>query len=77
MTREEFRKSKVYFEMIEKVKGYSKGFTFTIHYADIPKPKANALEIVLKDCIKMGVLESISIGLSIEGNFVEETYRRL
>ena len=77
MTIQEFRKLEAYNNAIEKIKSYSKGFTFTIHYADIPKAKANDLRIVLNDCIKMGLLESIRIGLDIHGDFVEEEYKRL
>lgn len=77
MTKAEFRKSKEYAEMVEKIRSYSKGFTFTLHYADIPKAKGNALKLVTQDCIDNKILESIEIGLDIEGNFVQETYRRL
>ena len=77
MTIAEFRQSKDYAEMIEKIKGYPKGFKFTLEYGQIPKSKANALEIVTNDCIKAGILESIGIGLDIQGTCVEETYRRI
>ena len=77
MTKEEFKNSKEYTEMMDKIKGYTKGFTFTLKYAEIPKAKAKALEIVTNDCIKSGILESIEIGLDIQGNFVEEKYKRI
>ena len=77
MTKEEFRNSKEYAEMIDKIKAYTKGFTFALKYAEIPKAKAKALEIVTNDCIKSGILESIEIGLDIQGNFVEEKYKRV
>lgn len=76
MTKAEFKESKEYREMIDKIKGYPEGFKFTLKYAEIPKAKANALEIVTQDCIDMGILESIAIDLDIQGNFVAETYRR-
>ena len=77
MTVTQFRKSKEYAEMVDKIKSYPKGFRFTLNYGVIPKTKGNALEIVTRDCIDNGILESISIGLNIHGDFVDETYRRL
>lgn len=77
MTKAEFRQSKEYAECMEKIKNYPKGFEFTVYYGQIPKAKANALEVLTNDCIKAGILESIGIGLDIQGNFVEKEYRRL
>lgn len=77
MTEAEFRKSKEYAESMQKIKSYPKGFTFSLKYGDIPKAKGNALKILTEDCIDNGILESISIGLNIHGEFVEEQYRRL
>lgn len=75
MSKSEFRKSKEYQEALDKIKGYPVGFTFTLNYSEIPIKKGNALKIVTSDCIEMGILESISIGLDIQGNFVEEEYK--
>lgn len=77
MTKQELRETKDYKEAVEKIKAYRKGFEFTLNYASIPKAKGKALKIITKDCIDAGIIESISIGLDIEGNFVDETYRRL
>ena len=77
MSQSEFRKSKEYQDMIDKIKGYPKGFKFTLKYGEIPMKKGNALKIITRDCIDMGILESISIGLDIQGNFVEEEYKRI
>lgn len=77
MSKTEFQKSKEYREMIEKIKGYPIGFTFTLKYAEIPKKKGNALKVITSDCIEMCILESISIGLDIQGNIVEEQYKRI
>lgn len=77
MTKTVFRKSKEYTECMEKIKNYPKGFTFSLKYREIPKAKGNALKILTQDCIDAGILDSISIGLDIHGNFVEETYKRL
>lgn len=77
MTKSEFRQSKEYREMMDKIRSYTKGFEFTLHYGEIPKAKGNALRIVTEDSIKEGILESIAIGLTLQGDPVEETYRRL
>lgn len=77
MTKSEFRQSNEYREMMDKIKGYTKGFTFTLHYGEIPKAKGNALRIITEDSIKEGILESISFGLTLHGEPVDETYRRL
>lgn len=77
MNRMEFKKSKEYREMMDKIRSYRKGFEFTLKYGEIPKAKGNALRVVTEDSIKEGVLESIAIGLTLQGEPVEETYRRL
>lgn len=77
MSKSEFKESKEYKEMIEKIKSYPIGFTFTLKYGEIPEKKGNALKVVTRNCIDMGILESISIGLDIQGNFVEEQYKRI
>lgn len=77
MTVQEMRETKDYKEAIERIKGYSIGFEFTLNYAAIPKAKGNALKIITRDCIEMGILESIRFGLDIQGNCVDETYRRI
>lgn len=77
MTKSEFRKSKEYKELFNRIKDYPIGFEFTLNYLTIPKAKSNALNIITNDCIKCGILKSISIGLDIHGNFVEETYKRV
>lgn len=77
MTKAELRETKDYKEAVEKIKGYPQGFTFTLDYTKIPKAKANALNVITDDCIKMGILESTQFGLDLEGNFTDETFRRL
>lgn len=76
MTASEFRKSEEYKELTGRIKGYPAGSTFTLKYGEIPEKKGNALKIITKDCIDMGILESIRIGLDVHGRFVEEEYRR-
>ena len=77
MTKEEFRMSQEYAESMQKIKNYPKGFTFSLKYGEIPKAKGNALRILTEDAIKNGILETISFGLNIQGDCVEEEYRRL
>ena len=77
MTITQFRNSKEYKEAINKIKAYSIGFTFTLKYEKIPVGKCNALRIITNDCINIGILESISIGLDIQGNITDETYKRI
>ena len=77
MTRQEFRESEKYKKCVEKIKGYNPGFTFTLNYKNIPKGKVKALEIVTSDCIREGILESIQIGLALDGSFTNETFKRI
>lgn len=46
MTKEEFRKSKEYADMVEKIKGYSVGFVFTIPYYKMTHKQLNGMNIV-------------------------------
>lgn len=77
MTVQEFRETDGYKEAFDKIKGYPKGFKFTLDYTKIPKAKGNALKIITRDCIKEKIIESVAIGLSLEGKQTEETFRRL
>jgi len=77
MTIQEFRQSKDYVEAINKIKSYSKNFTFKLNYSQIPKEKANALRIMMQDCIDNGIVESVSIGLALTGEQTDETFKRL
>lgn len=76
MTVEQLRKSEEYFKTIDKIRKYPKGFQFTLYYSGTSRAKANALKILMNDCIKCGLIESISIGVSLQGDIVDETFRR-
>lgn len=76
MTKAELRAHPEYTFCMDRIKGYRPGFRFTMRYAYIPEAKANALKVVCNDAIDAGYLESVSIGLDINGNFTEETYER-
>ncbi len=77
MTIAELRNDKEYELCMNKIKAYKKGFEFTLNYSQIPTAKANALKIIMQDAIEQGLLESIAIGLSLEGKFTDETFRKL
>ena len=77
MTKEQFKQSQEYKEMMCKIESYTKGFCFTLDYTQIPKAKAKALEIVTSDSIKAGILESTSFCMDLEGNTTEESFKRI
>lgn len=77
MTTQELRQTKDYKDAVDKIKKYPKNFKFTLDYSQIPKDKGNALRIITRDMIKEKILESISIGLDLQGNICDETFQRL
>lgn len=77
MTVQEVRNHKEYAVCFEKIKSYPKGFTFTLEWARIPKPQANALKIVLEDACKQGLIEVTSFDLSIDGIETGRTYKKI
>ena len=77
MTKAEFLKSKEYEDMMEKIRSYRQGFEFTIPFYKMTQQQKNGMNIVLHDAVEEGLIESIQIGVSIEGNFTDETYKRL
>lgn len=77
MTIAELRKDPEYSKCLEKVRSYPTGFEFTLQYSSIPKAKANALRIIMSDCIELGLLDSVSISLSLTGEETAITYRKI
>lgn len=77
MTIQELQQTKDYAEAMSKIKKYPKNFTFTLNYSVIPKGKANALRIIMQDCIDGGIIESVGIGVALNGEQTEETFKRL
>ena len=77
MTVEQLRKSEEYFKTIDKIRRYPKGFRFTLYYSSIPRASANALETLMHARLKMGLVESVSIGIALPGIKADETFRRL
>ena len=79
MTKQEWRKHDEYKKAWAKVEGYHKGFTWTMRWCEIPTGKANALKILLADCMDAGLIESVSIGYGIGDKGLvetEEVFRR-
>lgn len=81
MTKTELRTHPEYKLCMDKIKGYRPGFEFTLRYCDIPKAKANALMIVMRDACEQGLLESVTIGAGFMADgtfnpFMSETFRR-
>lgn len=77
MTHDELRNHPEYALCMKKIRSYRKGFEFTLNYAAIPTPQANALKIVMRDAIEQGLLESIATGWSLECTITDETFRKL
>lgn len=77
MTLTQLRQSDEYAKCIHKIKGYSAGFTFTVPYYKMTKGQRESMRIVLGDAQVQGLIESTSINLSLEGDVVSETFRRL
>ncbi len=77
MTRDELRKEPGYIEAHKKIESYKKGFKFTVNYNEIPAPKRRAMEYLLDDCEKEGLIESIATGINLELERTDETFIRL
>lgn len=77
MTRVELRREPGYIDAHKKIENYKNGFKFTIYYNEIPLPKRRAMIYLLDDCEKEGLIESISIGISLTGERTEETFVRV
>lgn len=77
MTIPEFRETKDYKRAMKKIQGYPQGFKFTLNYSSIPVGKANALKILMEDCINYNLIESISIELALDGTQTAETFQKI
>lgn len=73
----ELRETNDYKQTIKKIQNYPHGFKFTLKYSEIHEGKANALKIIMEDCIKQNLLESVSIELTLEGTQTVETFVRI
>ncbi len=77
MTISELRETNDYKQAIKKIQNYPYGFKFTLKYSEISEGKANALKIIMEDCIKQNLLESVSIELALKGTQTAETFIRI
>ncbi len=77
MTKTEFRNSAIYKKYMERIKGYSKGYNFTIPYYKMTRPQINAINVILNDAAKAKIIDSMSFGINLEGEMTEATYIRL
>lgn len=77
MTIPEFRETKDYKRAMKKIQDYSQGFKFTLNYSSIPVGKANALKILMEDCINYNFIKSISIELALNGPQTAETFQKI
>ena len=76
MTITELRNHPEYTVCFDRIKSYRPGFTFTLNYEQIPRAKGNALKIIMQDAIEQGLLESVAIGLALDGTMTDETFRK-
>lgn len=77
MTVQELRSHEEYKLAFQKINSYKPGFEFTLNFARIPKPQGNALKIIMRDAIEQGLLESVQIGLALDGTITDETFRKI
>ena len=77
MTIPEFRETKDYKQAMKKIQDYSQGFKFTLNYSVMPIGKANALKILMEDCINYNLIKSISIELALNGPQTAETFQKI
>lgn len=77
MTLNQLRQSDEYAKCIQKIKGYSAVFTFTVPFYVMTKGQRESMCIILGDAQAQGLIASISTYLSLEGEVVSEKFRRL
>ena len=61
MTITELRQHEEYALCMKKIRGYSKGFRFTIPYNRMTVGQANAMKIVMEDAVTEGLVESVGV----------------
>lgn len=79
MTREEARKHPDYLGAMEKIRGYSTGFKFTVNFAainQISPAKMRGMLMLMQDAEKAGLVECEEMGFTLDGGLVEKTYTR-
>lgn len=76
MTVHELRAHPEYKVCMDKIKNYREGFEFTVRFDLMREGQANAMKVILRDAVNQGLIESMAIGLSVEGVITDEKYRR-
>ena len=77
MTKKEFRESKEYADMMKKVKSYPAGFEFSIPYYQMRQGQKNAMYVFTQDCIKAGLLQSMSMDVALLGEITSEKFKKI
>ena len=81
MTTDECRQSQGYKDAVAKIKGYPKGFGFTVPYYKMTDAQYNAMMIIRRDMMDAKVIESEWVGESFESllssRMNEEHFKRI
>lgn len=77
MKKIEFRKTKDYKEIYDKIEKYPKGYEFTLYCNKIPKKAWNLLMIIVDDCKKDGIIDDVRFNLNMNLDIVSYTYKRM
>lgn len=77
MTNKELKETTMYKNLIKKIESYSIGFEFTLKYYEMTEGEKRVIDTLMNDCIKRGLIKSISMGLSLFGEVTAETFRRI
>lgn len=81
MNKDEFRKTDEYAKAVAKIKGYPKGFGFTIPYYKMTDGQYRAMMVITRDMMDEKVIDSEWIGESFESilgsRMHEEHFKRI
>lgn len=77
MQIEELRNHPEYKLCMDRIKKYRRGFKFTIPYYKMTTGQRNAMMFILRDAVKMGLIESVATGLNLELDITDETFIRI
>lgn len=76
MNVNELRAHPEYKVCMDKIRNYREGFEFTVRFDLMRIGQANTMKVILRDAVDQGLIESLSIGLSLEGVVTDEKFRR-
>lgn len=81
MSKEDFLKSKEYAEYMRRIRNYPKGYVLHFPIHKMSQPIVNALNVILQNAVKEGLMESVEDGWGWDENgdfkLLEMTYRKL